>query len=176
MQIWTKINAYETRLLIDMDGVIYSVELLIEGADRFINNLIKKDTPFIFMTNNSQRTRIEVVRKLKHLGIEVTVDHVYTSAMATGKFLGDQGSHGTVYVLGEGRNFTLEMVQRAVDMILAGAKFITTNRDPSPKKPGLNNLGIGATTEMIEEATGRNAFVTGKPILVMMRSARKYLG
>ena len=54
------------------------------------------------MTNNSQRTRLEIVRKLKHPGINVTVDHVYTSAMATGKFLGDQGSQGTAYVLGEG--------------------------------------------------------------------------
>lgn len=189
-------------LLIDMDGVIYGGELLIEGADRFIHDLLKKDIPFTFMTNNSQRTRLEVVRKLKNLGINVTEDHIYTSAMATGKFLGDQSSHGTAYVLGEGglltslhengitlvntdpefvvlgegRNFTLEMVQTAVDMILGGAKFITTNRDPSPKKPGWNNLGIAATTAMIEEATGRSAFVTGKPSPVMMRSARKYLG
>jgi NagD protein len=189
-------------LLIDMDGVVYSGELLIDGADKFIANLLNNDIPFTFMTNNSQRTRLDVVRKLKLLGIEVTEDHVYTSAMATGKFLGDQAPGGTAYVLGEGgllsslhengitlvntdpefvvlgegRNFTLEMVQRAVDMILAGAKFITTNRDPSPKKPGWNNLGIAATTAMIEEATGRKAFVTGKPSPVMMRSARKYLG
>jgi NagD protein len=154
------------------------------------------------MTNNSKPTSLEVVRKLKRLGITVETKHVYTSAMATGKFLGDQSTNGTAYVLGEGglltslhengitlvdsdpefvvlgegRNFTLEMVQRAVDMILAGAKFITTNRDPSPKKPGWNNLGIAATTAMIEEATGRKAFVTGKPSPVMMRSARKYLG
>jgi NagD protein len=40
---------------------------------------------------------------------------------------------------------TLEMVQKAVDMILGGAKFITTNRDPSPRQPGWNNLGIAAT-------------------------------
>ena len=39
-------------------------------------------------------------------------------------------------VLGEGRNFTLEMVQRAVDMILAGAKFITTNRTLRQKNRG----------------------------------------
>jgi NagD protein len=189
-------------LLIDMDGVIYSGEQLIQGADKFIAALLEKNIPFTFMTNNSQRTRLEAVRKLKRLGIEVTEEHVYTSAMATGKFLGDQGPGGTAYVLGEGglltslhengitlvdtdpefvvlgegRNFTLEMVQRAVDMILGGAKFITTNRDPSPKKPGWNNLGIAATTAMIEEATGRKAFVTGKPSPVMMRSARKYLG
>jgi len=189
-------------LLIDMDGVIYSGENLIEGADKFIAGLLKANIPFTFMTNNSQRTRLDSVRKLKHLGIVVTENHIYTSAMATGKFLGDQGTQGTAYVLGEGglltslhenginlvnndpefvvlgegRNFTLEMVQRAVDMILAGAKFITTNRDPSPKKPGWNNLGIAATTAMIEEATGRKAFVIGKPSPVMMRSARKYLG
>ncbi len=76
-------------------------------------------------------------------------------------------------VLGEGRNFTLEMVQRAVDMILGGSKFITTNRDPSPKKPRWNNLGIAATTAMIEEATGIKAFTIGKPSPVIMRSARK---
>ncbi|NRF37799.1 HAD-IIA family hydrolase [Pedobacter foliorum] len=189
-------------LLIDMDGVIYSGEELILGADKFINNLIKNDIPFTFMTNNSQRTSLEIRRKLKGLGIKVEDRHVYTSAMATGKFLSDQSPSATAYVLGEGglisslhengitlvntdpeyvvlgegRNFTLEMVQRAVDMILAGAKFITTNRDPSPKKPGWNNLGIAATTAMIEEATGRHAFVTGKPSPVMMRSARKFLG
>lgn len=189
-------------LLIDMDGVIYSGEHLIPGADVFINNLVKKDIPFTFMTNNSQRTRLEVVRKLKKLGITVSTEHVYTSAMATGKFLASQIPGGTAFVLGEGglltslhendltlvdtdpdfvvlgegRNFTLEMVQRAVDMILAGAKFITTNRDPSPKKKGWNNLGIAATTAMIEEATGIKAFVVGKPGPVMMRSARKYIG
>jgi NagD protein len=61
-------------------------------------------------------------------------------------------------------------------MILAGAKFITTNRDPSPKKKGWNNLGIAATTAMIEEATGIKAFVIGKPGPVMIRAARKALG
>lgn len=189
-------------LLIDMDGVVYGGDVMIPQADKFISNLLTQNIPFMFMTNNSQRTRLEAVRKLSKLGIEVTINHIYTSAMATGKFLASQVPNGTAYVLGEGglitslhengitlvdndpdfvvlgegRNFTLEMVQRAVDMILAGAKFITTNRDPSPKKKGWNNLGIAATTAMIEEATGVKAFVVGKPGPVMMRSARKALG
>lgn len=45
---------------------------------------------------------MEVVRKLKRFGIVVETKHIYTSAMATGKFLGDQCTTGTVYVLGEG--------------------------------------------------------------------------
>ncbi len=72
-------------LLIDMDGVIYSGEQMIQGADKFIANLLKNNIPFAFMTNNSQRTSLEAVRKLKRLGIEVTEDHVYTSAMAIRK-------------------------------------------------------------------------------------------
>jgi 5'-nucleotidase len=189
-------------LLIDMDGVVYGAEKLIPGADQFIARLLAQKIPFMFMTNNSQRTPLEAVRKLKKLGIEVTDKHIYSSAMATSSFLASQEPRGTVYilgegglltslhdhglrmvesdpdfvVLGEGRNFTLEMVQRAIDMILAGARFITTNRDPSPKKKGWNNLGIAATTAMIEEATGRKAFVVGKPGPVMMRGARKALG
>jgi NagD protein len=189
-------------LLIDMDGVVYGGEIMIPHADLFIQRLMQQQIPFMFMTNNSQRTRMEAVRKLGKLGIKVTEDHIYTSAMATAKFLASQHPKGSAYVLGEGglisslhengitltdtdpdlvvlgegRNFTLEMVQRAIDMILAGAKFITTNRDPSPKKKGWNNLGIAATTAMIEEATGVKAFVVGKPGPVMMRSARKALG
>ncbi|HLT73672.1 MAG TPA: HAD-IIA family hydrolase [Ohtaekwangia sp.] len=189
-------------LLIDMDGVVYGGDVMIPGADHFVSRLLQQNIPFMFMTNNSQRTRLEAVRKLQKLGIKVTEDHIYTSAMATGKFLASQIPRGTAYVLGEGglltslhengislvetdpdfvvlgegRNFTLEMVQRAVDMILNGAKFITTNRDPSPKMKGWNNLGIAATTAMIEEATGVRAFVIGKPGPVMMRSARKALG
>lgn len=189
-------------LLIDMDGVIYGGDTLIPGADKFIAELLKRDIPFMFMTNYSQRTRLDAVRKLARMGISVTENHVYTSAMATGKFLASQIPQGTAFVLGEGgllsslhengislvnsdpdfvvlgegRNFTLEMVQRAVDMILAGAKFVITNRDPSPKKKGWDNLGIAATSAMIEEATGIKAFVVGKPSPVMMRSARKALG
>lgn len=189
-------------LLIDMDGVIYGGDTMIPGADTFIAKLLKDNIPFMFMTNNSQRTRVDAVRKLEKLGIKVSEEHVYTSAMATGKFLSSQIPNGTAYVLGEGgllsslhengislvntdpdfvvlgegRNFTLEMVQRAVDMILAGAKFVITNRDPSPKKKGWDNLGIAATSAMIEEATGVRAFVVGKPSPVMMRSARKALG
>lgn len=189
-------------LLIDMDGVIYGGEVMVPGADEFIHRLLKESIPFRFMTNNSQRTRVDAVRKLDKMGIRVSEEHVYTSAMATGKFLASQIPKGTAYVLGEGgllsslhengislvnsdpdfvvlgegRNFTLEMVQRAVDMILAGAKFVITNRDPSPKKKGWDNLGIAATSAMIEEATGVKAFVVGKPSPVMMRSARKALG
>ena len=188
--------------LIDMDGVIYSGDTMIPGANTFIKTLQKEDIPFLFMTNNSQRTPLDTVNKVAKMGIDIKEENVYTSAMATAWFLSFMKPKGTAYVLGEGglitsllhqgytmansnadfvvvgegRNFTLEMVNHAVDMILSGSKLIATNLDPSPKKPGWNNLGIKAVVAMIEEATGKRAFSVGKPSPVMMRSARKYLG
>lgn len=188
--------------LIDMDGVVYSGNNMIPGADVFIAALKKREIPFLFLTNNSQRTPRDVVNKLAGMGIEAEETDVFTSAMATGWFLARHKPHGTAYVLGEGglltslhengyslatqnpdfvvvgegRNFTLEMVNNAVDMILDGAKFVATNLDPSPKKKGWVNLGIKAVIAMIEEATGVKAFSVGKPSPVMMRVARKKLG
>ncbi len=185
-----------------MDGVIYSGNDLIPGADTFITELKRRKIPFLFLTNNSQRTPRDVVNKLAGIGIEAEEENVFTSAMATGWFLARQKPFGTVYVLGEGglltslhengyslatqdpdfvvvgegRNFTLEMVNHAVEMILGGAKLVATNLDPSPKKKGWTNLGIKAVVSMIEEATGVKAFSVGKPSPVMMRVARKKLG
>ncbi len=188
--------------LIDMDGVIYSGNDLIQGADKFIAELKERKVPFLFLTNNSQRTPRDVVNKLAGLHVEISEQDVFTSAMATGWFLSHQKPNGSAYVLGEGglitslheygyslvsqkpdfvvvgegRNFTLEMVSHAVEFILDGAKLVATNLDPSPKKKGWSNLGIKSIVAMLEEATGVKAFSVGKPSPVMMRVARKKIG
>ena len=188
--------------LIDMDGVIYIEDEPIPGAREFINKLLEEDIPFTFMTNNSQRSPLDGVRKVAKMGIKIEEKHVYTSAMATAHFMGQQFPSGTAYVLGEGGlikslhehgftlvqsdpdfvvvgeglNFTLEMVNIAIDFILEGAKLIATNLDASPKTKGWTNLGIAAVVAMIEEATGKKAFSVGKPSPVMMRAARKHIG
>ena len=83
--------------LIDMDGVIYRGNQLIPGADRFITELMTRNIPFLFLTNNSQRTRRDVAVKLRRLGIDVSDDHIFTCAMATARFLAAQKPHGTAY-------------------------------------------------------------------------------
>jgi NagD protein len=188
--------------LIDMDGVLYRGSELIPGADRFIAQLRKKDIPFRLLTNNSQRTRRDVVAKVARLGIEVEEEHVFTSAMATARFLAHQKPAGTAFVIGEGglltalhqngyavvdhepdyvvvgegRTFNLELVEAAVRMIVGGAKLIATNLDPNcPTQNGMRP-GCGAMVAMLEIATGVRAFSVGKPSPVMMRAARKELG
>jgi NagD protein len=188
--------------LIDMDGVLYRGAELIPGADDFIQQLRARRIPFRLLTNNSQRTRRDVAAKLSRMGIDVEEDNVFTSAMATARFLAEQKPGGTAFVIGEGglltalhqngyavvdhepdyvvvgegRTFNLELVEAAVRMILGGAKLIATNLDPNcPTGDGLRP-GCGALVAMLETATGVKAFSVGKPSPVMMRAARKELG
>ncbi len=188
--------------LIDMDGVIYRGSQLIPGAERFIAELLRLDVPFLFLTNNSQRTRRDVATKLQRLGIDVGEEHVFTCAMATARFLAQQQPKGTAYVIGEGglltalhsngyaivekdpdyvvvgegRTFTFEMVETALGLILGGAKLVATNLDPNcPTQTG-TRPGCGAIVAMLETASGVKAFSVGKPSPVMLRGARKELG
>lgn len=189
--------------LIDMDGVIYRGNQLIPGADTFIATLRDRGFPFVFLTNNSQRSRLDVATKLRRMGIDVEEKHVFTCAMATARFLAKHKPNGTAYVIGgggllnalhkngiaivdsvpdfvvvgEGRTVTLEMLEAAVQMILDGAKLIATNLDPNcPTKDGATRPGCGATVAYLETATGAKAFSLGKPSPLMMRAARKELG
>ncbi len=190
-------------LLIDMDGVIYRGGEIIPGAPQFINQLVDNNIPFRFLTNNSQRTRLDMAAKLKRMGFKITPEHIYTCSMATARFLASQKENPTAYVLGEGglntalhingiaivdkdpdyvivgegRTYTFEMLEKATNLILNGAKLIATNMDPNcPTANNQTRPGCGAVVQLLETATGKKAFSPGKPSPVMMRDARKELG
>jgi NagD protein len=188
--------------LIDMDGVIYRSAQLIPGAVEFIRLLQECNIPFLFLTNNSQRTRRDVSTKLQRMGMPVEEHHIFTCAMATARFLAAQKPQGTAYVIGEGgllnalhlngyavvdkspdyvvvgegRTLSFEMLEQAVQMVLDGAKLIATNLDPNCPTQAGTRPGCGAIVSLIEAATGIRAFSVGKPSPVMMRTARKELG
>jgi NagD protein len=187
--------------LIDMDGVIYRGHALIPGAAEFIASLRRARIPFLFLTNNSQRTRRDVATKLTRMGVPVEEQHIFTCAMATARFLASQKPHGTAFVIGEGgllnalhsngyaivdkspdyvvvgegRTLSFEMLEQAVQMVLDGAKLIATNLDPNCPTLSGTRPGCGAIVSLIEKATGIQAFSVGKPSPVMMRQARKEL-
>lgn len=188
--------------LLDMDGVIYRGSQLVPGADRFVEFLRAKGHPFLFLTNNSQRTRRDMALKLRRLGIDATDDEVFTCAMATARFLASQRPGGTAFVLGEnglaqalhtngftvadddvdfvvvgeGRVINYEMLEHATRLVEKGARLIATNMDTRCPTESGARPGCGAIVAMIEKATGREAFSVGKPSPVMMRIARKELG
>src|SRR5204863_7827641 len=168
---------------IEMVGVVWRGNELIPGADRFVRLLRERGLPFLFLTNNGQRTRRDVAAKLARMGVDVEEQHIFTCAMATARFLALHKKRGTAFVIGEGglltalhqngyaivdqdpdyvvvgegRTFNLEMVEAAVRMILGGAKLIATNLDPNCPTPSGLRPGCGALVALLEVATGVRA-------------------
>lgn len=187
--------------LIDMDGVIVRGSELIPGADGFLDRLHQRNIKFLILTNNPLYTPRDLLHRLQRIGVNVTADHIYTSALATAQFLKKQMPDGTAFVIGEsgltqalheagyvltdhspdyvvvGETTALnyERLTQAVRLVSQGARFIATN--PDPNGPGDGGLvpACGAITAFIEAATGVQPYFIGKPNALMMRTALRYL-
>jgi len=188
--------------IVDMDGVIYHGNRLLRGASEFVAWLRKEGKRYLFLTNSSERSPLELAQKLGRLGIDAESEHFYTSALATASFLAAQRPGGSAYVIGEpglinalygagytmnnvnpdyvvvgeGRGYSLEAIEKAVRLVGQGAKLIGTNPDLNgPVESGIVPA-CGALVAPIELATGRKAYFVGKPNPLMMRHALRRLG
>lgn len=85
----------------DMDGVIYHGNQVLPGVVEFIDWLHRENKEFLFLTNNSGYTPRELQQKLARMGLDVSEDHFYTSALATAAFLKEQAPGCSVYAIGE---------------------------------------------------------------------------
>ncbi|HEV2924186.1 MAG TPA: HAD-IIA family hydrolase [Solirubrobacteraceae bacterium] len=183
--------------LMDMDGVLVREEQAIAGAEEFIARLRERGAPFLVLTNNSTYTRRDLAARLAASGLAVPEEALWTSALATARFLEDQRPEGSAFVIGEAglttalhdagytlterspdyvvlgetRTYSFERITRAIRLIADGARFIATNPDPT----GPSNEGplpaTGSVAALISRATGVAPYFVGKPNPLMMRSA-----
>jgi NagD protein len=183
--------------LMDMDGVLVREEQPIPGADRFLARLRELGLPFLVLTNNSIYTRRDLTARLAASGLHVPEEAIWTSALATARFLRDQRPGGSAFVIGEAglttalhdagytlterapdyvvlgetRTYSFERITRAIRLIAAGSRFIATN--PDATGPALDGPlpATGSVAALISRATGVEPYFVGKPNPLMMRSA-----
>ena len=55
----------------DMDGVIYHGNRLLPGVPEFVDWLYREDKNFLFLTNSSERSPLELKEKLSRLGLDI---------------------------------------------------------------------------------------------------------
>jgi NagD protein len=183
--------------LMDMDGVLVHEERLVPGADLFVKRLQQAGHRFLVLTNNSIYTPRDLAARLALTGLEVPEESIWTSALATARFLDTQRPQGTAFVLGEAglttalhqvgyvlserepdyvvvgetRAYSQEAITRAIRLISAGARFIATNPDPTGPSPAGPQPATGAVAALISKATGVRPYFVGKPNPLMMREA-----
>jgi NagD protein len=183
--------------LMDMDGVLVHEEAAIPGAEQFLDRLRELRLPFLVLTNNSIYTRRDLSARLRRSGLEVPEESIWTSALATARFLEDQRPGGSAFVIGEAglttalheagytltdsepdyvilgetRTYSFERITQAIRLIDSGARFIATNPDPTGPSPDGALPATGSVAALISRATGRDPYYVGKPNPLMMRSA-----
>src|ERR1700757_3141942 len=142
-------------------------------------------------------TRRDLAARLALSGLEVPEESIWTSALATADFLQDQRPGGSAFVIGEAglttalhaagytlverdpdyvvlgetRTYSFERIAQAIRLIVAGARFIATNPDPTGPTPDGPLPATGSRPALIRRATGVAPYFVGKPNPLMMRSA-----
>ncbi|TMW72486.1 TIGR01457 family HAD-type hydrolase [Alteribacter natronophilus] len=188
--------------LIDLDGTMYRGAERIAEAVEFVNELSRRELPYLFVTNNSSRTPEQVSAKLVSMGIPSTPGHVYTTSMATAGYIAGQKPGASVYMIGEeglaraleeeglvrggeeadyvvmgiDRKISYEKFSTACLAVRNGASFVSTNGDVAiPAERGLLP-GNGSLTSVVTVSTGVKPRFIGKPEAVIIDGALEVLG
>jgi NagD protein len=188
--------------LLDMDGVLVTGTNLIPGADKFIERLKERGAKYLVLTNNPRYTPGDLAHRLNWIGLDIPPAQIFTSALATARFLHAQRPHSTAFVIGESgltdaihdvgyiitdhnpeyvllgetNSIDFEQITTAIRLVSQGAHFIATNPDPAGPAEGGIVPACGAMAALIESASGVSPFFVGKPNPLMMRLALNFLG
>lgn len=187
--------------LTDMDGVLVHENQPVPGARELIERWVDTSRRFLVLTNNSIYTPRDLQARLRASGLDIPEENIWTSAMATAKFLKSQipaerrpgrifviGEAGLTtalheagfiltdqepdyVVLGETRTYSFEAITRAIRLIGEGARFIATNPDATGPSKEGPLPATGAIAALITKATNREPYIVGKPNPMMFRSA-----
>ena len=90
--------------LFDCDGVIWEGDHLIENVDKVLKHLRALGKRIWFVTNNATKSRASNKAKFDKMGIQCSVDEIFSSAYASAAYLKhvlNFPSDKKVYVIGE---------------------------------------------------------------------------
>lgn len=189
--------------LLDMDGTFYLGDNLIEGSLDFLECLRRTGRQAVFLTNNSSKSREIYVKKLRRLGVTEPFLRVYSSSLATGRYVLENFRGKKAFLLGNealrdeltqmgvplddehpdyvliGFDTTLDYAKmtRVCDLVRAGLPYVATHPDFNcPTETGFIP-DIGAIMAFIEASAGRRPdLIIGKPYRGIVDGVLEYAG
>jgi 4-nitrophenyl phosphatase len=176
--------------LVDMDGTFYLGDHLLPGALDFITAVKSRGADFLFLTNNSSRRGEEYAEKIRHLGLDIPDEKVFTSGEATTIYLSGRSPSARIFlvgtpaleaefeaagfklvqddpdyaVLGFDTTITYAKLWRLCDLVRARAPYIATHHDLNCPTDTGYMPDIGAMIAFVQASTGRSPdVIVGKP-------------
>jgi phospholysine phosphohistidine inorganic pyrophosphate phosphatase len=194
-------RAVENGLLIDLDGVIYQSDRIIDGALTTLDWMRRSSIPHLFVTNTTSRSRAELLQKFTHLGFDAEQDEVMTPIVAARQYLGSRHYRKIAAFVtpGAAREFSeVEIIptgaEQSVDAVVIGDlgaawdyqqlnnAFRLLMREPQPELIALGMtrywrgqdgllLDVAPFVSALENAAACKARVFGKPAAAFFAAA-----
>ena len=186
-------------LILDLDGVIWRGEDPIPRSSEAVSRLRDAGHRILFVTNNSSPKVEDVLAKLESFGVSAEADELVTSSQAAASLL-DGGTalvcggpgvtealeargvktvregEADAVVVGMHRDFDYDRLTAAFRAVIAGARLIGTNDDPTYPTPDGPSPGGGSLLAAVATAAGVDPVVAGKPHQPMADLVRERLG
>ncbi|MCR6524531.1 MULTISPECIES: TIGR01457 family HAD-type hydrolase [Lysinibacillus] len=178
----------------DLDGTVYRGKEGIPSAVAFIHRLQQAGIEPFYVTNNSSKTREQLQEALLSIGVNAPLEHIYSSALVTAKYvalhfpskkvamMGTDGirqallnenivpveDEPDVFVMGIDRTLDYMALARATVFVQQGATFIATNQDIKfPTEYGFLP-GNGSFARLVGEVADVEPIYIGKPSPAML--------
>ncbi|WP_457564217.1 TIGR01458 family HAD-type hydrolase [Caminibacter sp.] len=182
-------------LLIDIGGVLYNGNEVIEGAIEAISEL-RKNYKLRFLSNSSRNTPHSIYKKLKNFGFDIEENEIFTALSAAKRFLEFNNSSAFVIATDEAKeffdnlegelnyvlicdaykNFTYDNLNIGFRLLEEGKGFIATNKNRYFKDTDGLSLDAGGFVTCLEYASGKSAKILGKPNCEFFSLAIKDMG
>jgi HAD superfamily hydrolase (TIGR01458 family) len=173
-------------MLVDLDGVLYVEDEPIAGAREAVDALRGAGLELRFVTNTTSRSRAHTLDKLARLGFAVDERELVTPAALAVRHCRDAGHERVALLMNDevkrdfdaleenddvqavivgdlGEAFGYDVLNRAFRQVMDGAELIALQKNRYWLRADGLSLDVGPFVAALEYATGREAFVVGKP-------------
>jgi HAD superfamily hydrolase (TIGR01458 family) len=174
-------------VLLDLDGVLYVEGELLPGADEAVKRLRGAGMALRFVTNTTANSRSQTLDKLRGFGIELEEDELVTPAALARRHCEDAGHRTVALIMNDdvkadfegleeanadvdavivgdlGEQFGFRILNQAFRLVMDGAELVALQKNRFWLTADGLSLDAGPFVAAIEYATGKDAFVVGKP-------------
>lgn len=193
-------------LLLDLDGVIYSGDDLLQGAAEAVRWVQEHGDPYLFVTNTSSVPRAAIVKKLGRLGISVREEAILSPPAAAARWIGlnvegpvalfvsestkaefascpvlaeDEQSGASAVIIGDlGEGWTFGALNQAFRLLIGPPEppLVALGMTRFWRTPSGLTMDVGPFVTALEYAAGKKALVLGKPAQEFFDDALGRLG
>lgn len=187
-------------VLLDLDGVLYVEDQPIAAAVDAVRRLREAGLDLRLVTNTTSRPRRMIVERLERLGFGVAAGDVVTPAALAVRHCLQQDARRVALVMNEtvkedfieleevaagaeavivgdlGSAFGYDVLNEAFRAVMDGAQLVALQKNRFWLTPDGLSLDVGPFVAALEYATGREAFVVGKPAAGFFASVLGELG